>query len=148
MQHSVYSPHVLQTITVALLRVNSFSSLHVQKKKTTSNNILLAALMFRQVGVEVHYSGCDVIPVHPSQVIWQRQHGGQSLLTQFPVVAGAKSVSDEVRGTVGVKGGRDAGLPLQQEFVQLTQFQLPLRHGYRLLGFYGGQEHCWKVIYY
>lgn len=61
--------------------------------------------MFGQVGVEIHYSGGDVIPVHPSQVIWQRQHGSQSLLAQFSVVAGAESVSDEVRGGVGVRGG-------------------------------------------
>lgn len=84
--------------------------------------------MFRQVGVEIHHSGRDVIPVHPSQVIWQRQHGGQPLLAQLSVVAGAESVSDEVRGGVCVEGGRDAGLALQQEFVQPTQFQLPLGH--------------------
>lgn len=98
-------------------------------KNNTNSNILLAAMKFCQVRVQIHHCSCDVIPVHSSQVVWQSEHGGQSLLTQFSIVPGAQSVSDKVRGSVCVRSRRDTGLALQQEFMHLTQFQLPLRWG-------------------
>lgn len=68
----------------------------------------------------MHHGGCDVVPVQPSQVLRQRQHGRQLLLTQLPIVPSAERVSDKVRGSVGIKRIGDAGLASHQEFVHLT----------------------------
>lgn len=68
----------------------------------------------------MHHSGCDVVPVQPSQVLRQRQHGRQFLLTELPIVPSANGVSDKVRGSVGVKSIGGAGLASQQEFMHLT----------------------------
>lgn len=75
----------------------------------------------------MHHRGCDVVPVQPNQVLRQRQHGGQFLLTELPVVPSAKSVSDKVRGSVGVKSKGGAGPASHQKFMHPTQIQLSLR---------------------
>lgn len=75
----------------------------------------------------MHHSGCDVVPVEPSQVLRQRQHGGQFLLTELPVVPSAEGVPDQVCGGVGVKSRGDTGPPSHQEFMHPTQIQLSLR---------------------
>lgn len=80
----------------------------------------LAAVRPGQVRVEKDHGGCDVVPVHSSQVLWQGEHGGQPLLAQLPVLSGAESVSDEVCGSVGVQRRGGPRLPLQQQFVHLT----------------------------
>lgn len=82
----------------------------------------------------MHHGGCDVVPVQPSQVLWQRQHGGQFLLTELPIVPSAKSVSDKVRGSVGVKSKGGAGPASHQEFMHPAQIQLSLRRSYGSLG--------------
>lgn len=100
----------------------SISILHYLKKKC-----LLAVVKFGKVGVKIHHSSCDIIPIHSSQVFWQSKHRGQSLLTEFSIVPSAKSMSDKVRGGIGVKSCRKTSLAFQQQFMNLTQFQLSLR---------------------
>lgn len=82
----------------------------------------------------MHHSGCDVVPVQPSQVLRQRQHGGQFLLTELPIVPSAKSISDKVRGSVGVKSKGGAGPASHQEFMHPTQIQPSLRRSNGSLG--------------
>lgn len=55
-----------------------------------------------QVRVQVHNSSCDIVPIHSSQVLWESEHRGQSLLAQFSIFPCAKTMSDEVCGSIGV----------------------------------------------
>lgn len=82
----------------------------------------------------MHHGGCDVVPVQPSQVLRQRQHGGQFLLTELPIVPSAESVADKVRGSVGVESKGGAGPASHQEFMHPTQIQLSLSRSNGSLG--------------
>lgn len=64
--------------------------------------LLLPVLRSGQVRVQIHHSSCDIVSVHSSQILWQSKHRGQSLLAEFSVLPSSKSVSDKVRGSVGV----------------------------------------------
>lgn len=95
---------------------------------------LLSLLRSGQTGVQMHHGGCDVVPVQPSQVLRQRQHGGQFLLTELPIVPSAESVADKVRGSVGVESKGGTGPASHQEFMHPTQIQLSLSRSNGSLG--------------
>lgn len=98
-----------------------------------SSGLVLLSLRSDHVRIELSDDDGDVIAVHASQLLRQRQHLGEPLVVHRAELVVSHRVPHQVRGGVVVlERRRRPGLPLLQKTLHLSQSDLVAPHRERL----------------